>query len=279
MDRLRNYAAANRSNIVNVIYIVAALVVVYYLAMFYLTKDDLDVTLLERPMLTNSNQKAYKLYDASTLKYKERRIKSGGEYTISAWMYINSWKGVYQPLFAVYDTSAGNVENREAIMMVALYPGEPKMHIRAGKINGATTPGTTVAQVSGATALGGGSMNNMPQCDLVDIDLQRWIFLTISVNGRIMDVYLDGKLARSCILPNSQNVAGEGTDQTIIISPSGLDASTMNGQISGVRFSAYAVAPDQIYAQYQSGPYTYVGFLDYLKSKLGFQIVYAGKTE
>ena len=38
-------------------------------------------------------------------------------------------------------------------------------------------------------------------CDLTDIDLQRWINITVSVNGRIVDVYYDGKLARSCVLP------------------------------------------------------------------------------
>ena len=263
---MRNFANANRSSIVNIVYIVAALVVVYYLAMFYLSKDNLDVTLLERPTrTTDMEQRPLTIYDGE--KNVERRITPGGEYTISAWLYIDNWSTTLAPVFSVYEP--GSINDTEPILAVALYPNEPKMVVRAGKIAGKTLNLTSLDLPS--------NQSQLDPCDLVDIDMQRWIFLTVSVNGRIMDVYMDGKLARSCILSNPQSNIGSKTNKQMLIISSG--STKMSGQISGVRFSAYAVTPDQIYAQYQAGPYTYVGFLDYLKSKIGITVTYAGKAQ
>jgi Concanavalin A-like lectin/glucanases superfamily len=275
MDRIRNFANTNRGTVINTVYIFAALVVVYYVAMFYLSKDDLDVTLLPRPRLLTGENVPLTLYEKDKSP-PDRRIKPGGEYTISAWLYINSWKNAGQSILTVFEEGAGN----DAIMEIGLYPNQSKMVIRAGRMydsSDTTNYNNNNAEAekvytNDLTSLTG---SNLRQCDLVDIDMQRWIFLTVSVNGRIMDVYMDGKLARSCILPTVQNYIGTNSQYVGI---SGA-ANKVDGQISGVRFSAYAVTPDQIYAQYQAGPYTYVGFIDYLKSKLGVTITYAGKAD
>jgi hypothetical protein len=113
---------------------------------------------------------------------------------------------------------------------------------------------------------------SLKQCDVMDIDLQRWMNVTVSVNGRIMDVYLDGKLARSCILSNVQRLS-EKDLQYLVLCP------TFSGYVSGIRWSNYAVAPDVIYGRYQSGPYISTGFVDYLVDKLGIRIQYTTSAD
>ena len=98
--------------------------------------------------------------------------------------------------------------------------------------------------------------------------MQRWICITVTVNGRIMDVYMDGKLARSCILNNVQDF-GSSSEQYVALMPSGFD-----GHISGIRWSNYALTPDVIYGRYQAGPYFGTSFLDYLVDKIGIRISY-----
>lgn len=108
----------------------------------------------------------------------------------------------------------------------------------------------------------------------MDIDVQRWMNITVSINGRIMDVYLDGKLARSCIMPNIQKTSN--LTQLIQLFPT---ADLYTGYISGLQVSNYAVTPDVIYGRYQAGPYFSAGFLDYLVDKLGIRISYQGTGE
>jgi hypothetical protein len=41
----------------------------------------------------------------------------------------------------------------------------------------------------------------MHSCSIEDVPLQRWTNLIISLDNRALDLYLDGKLVRTCVLP------------------------------------------------------------------------------
>lgn len=43
-------------------------------------------------------------------------------------------------------------------------------------------------------------------CMINNFPLQRWVNLIVSLNNRTMDVYLNGKLVRTCILPAPANI-------------------------------------------------------------------------
>jgi hypothetical protein len=111
-----------------------------------------------------------------------------------------------------------------------------------------------------------------PMCDIQDIDLQRWINITVSVNGRIVDVYYDGKLNRSCVLPDIP-MAPESGVQVVATGKKG----GFGGKISGVQFFAYPLTPDRIYAIYQAGPKGPAGFIAFLAEKLGIKLTYSGQ--
>lgn len=279
MDQVRNFTQANRSFIVNIIYIVAAIVLVFYLVNWYFSDDEKDIVVLKNKMSASAAKgKAY-----TVVKKNETKGRATNEYTISAWIYINSYNTSAKPqgVLAFFDNAAtsGDIHSN---LFIGLHPEQPKMIIRAGNIKSETTqdPHTVYTNSESAPAPTSSSYtfkaensletgDNKP-CDVMDIDIQRWICVAVSVNGRIMDVYLDGKLARSCIMPNVQNLSDKG-EQSILLGPS---STTFNGHISGVMFSNYAVTPDVIYARYQAGPYFSSSFLDYLVDKLGVRITY-----
>jgi hypothetical protein len=97
-------------------------------------------------------------------------------------------------------------------------------------------------------------------CGLPAIDLQRWVNLVVSVNSKTVDVYLDGKLARSCVLPSFYRVDGGGYQATL------LNYSGFGGYISTVNMYGSALGPDTVYSAYMAGPQPITNFLDYLKS-------------
>lgn len=270
MEALRTYATANRGSIINVVYVIVFLVALYYLYKFLVAGSDLEVSVLDVEVDANTPQ-SFPLPDSPRV-----RVKSGGEYTISFWMYINTWDyraGLAKSVLQIVDSA----DKTSSLLTTILYPNESKMMIRV-KTEGSAA-GTSYNNYSNFDALLSGSQGasmfspsvETPMCDLVDIDLQRWINVTISVNGRIVDVFYDGKLARSCVLPEIPVAPTTGRQAVVIGSKGGY-----GGKISGIQFFAYTLTPDKIYSIYQAGPRGAAGFIGYLTEKLGIKLTYSG---
>jgi hypothetical protein len=85
-------------------------------------------------------------------------------------------------------------------------------------------------------------------CDLPEIDLQRWTMLTVVLTGRTIDVYLDGKLSRSCMSQSFYKVDPTG------VKPVLTDRGGFDGYIGTTSVANYAMNPDEIYRAYLSGP-------------------------
>ena len=100
------------------------------------------------------------------------------------------------------------------------------------------------------TAIPSGQLlaDTMPVCDLPEVELQRWVCFGVVLNGRTVDVYMDGKLARSCVLPSFFTVDVNGVQMKL------LQYGGFNGFLSNVYVHAGALNPDQMYRIYMQGP-------------------------
>lgn len=272
MEAMRNSFAANRGTIMNAVYILAFLLALYYLYKFLTAGSDLEVALLNNEVDANTPD-SYPLPDSQKV-----RVKAGGEYTLSFWMYINSWDyraGLAKSVVQIVDSA----DTKNSLLTTILYPNEPKMMIRVHTENAGSTGGMSYNNYDNFNQLLSGKAGDgmfgpsieMPMCDVMDIDLQRWINVTISVNGRIVDVYYDGKLARSCVLPDIPAAPATGRQAVAIGQKGGF-----GGKISGIQFFAYPLTPDRIYSIYQAGPRGGAGFLGYMAEKLGIKLTYSG---
>jgi hypothetical protein len=272
MEAARNFATNNRGTIINVVYVVAALLVVYYLYKFLLEGNPAEFVCQNGP--TDANKAA-----AALITKKEVRATTGGEYTLSFWMYISNWdyrSGLAKSVIQLVNKNTPNY----SLLTTILYPNEAKMMVRvhtAGTVEGGVdyTMSSNAAQLlSGAGGISMGPTPTMPMCDIQDLDLQRWVNVTICVNGRIVDVYYDGKLNRSCVLKDIPSVPENGTQAVVWGAGGGF-----GGKLSGIMFYGYALTPDKIYSIYQAGPGTQGSLLSYFSDMLGIKLNYAGKSE
>ena len=87
---------------------------------------------------------------------------------------------------------------------------------------------------------------NAHSCLIRNFAIQKWVNLIISLNGRTMDVYLDGKLVRTCILPG---VAIYNPDADINITPDGGFA----GWTSNLQYFSNTLNPQEAYNIYKKG--------------------------
>lgn len=90
-------------------------------------------------------------------------------------------------------------------------------------------------------------------CDIKELPLQKWINACIVMSGKTLDIYLDGKLVKTCVYKNYFRVdqAGGGPVLSYLQggAPHGFD-----GQFSRLQVYNTALTPDDIYKNYLAGP-------------------------
>ena len=88
--------------------------------------------------------------------------------------------------------------------------------------------------------------DHQKECDLVNIPVQRWVHIVITLNNKTLDVYLNGKLSRSCTL---EEVPKIGKGDVFINQDGGY-----NGELSDLLYVNQCISVTEIYNLYLSGP-------------------------
>ena len=151
-------------------------------------------------------------------------------FTYSIWFYVDNWNHKYgEPKIVL-----GRMTS----------PSEPQFGIVLGamqndlNISVETYPSTAqaVSDTSGTNHT----------CNVQNIPIQKWVHCLVSLYGKSMDVYIDGKLVRTCMLPG---VAKVDTSTDVTITPLG----GFSGFTSNFQFWPNATNPQQAYNIYKQG--------------------------
>ena len=201
------------------------------------------------------------------------RISTGTDFTLSLWLYIDDYNyRASQPKFVFALGPDHMVDNTRNVLVAALSPTTNDLMIRANAraatvsspspatmpaASGSATPDITQEltlrslmsqQTSMSMFQPTAGTEALTPCDIREVPLQRWVCLTVAVSGRTMDVYMDGKLTRSCVL------------DSVVSVPNGKltlrmgDYNGFGGRVSYVQMWASQLTPDAVYGIYQMGP-------------------------
>lgn len=121
---------------------------------------------------------------------------SDGGYGIQWWMYVKDWNygyGKEKVILQRSDTTAGAVMNPK----VSLHPTDNTMKVSIS-VFPATEGGSSKTQP--APAGHSTSTDDVFVCEVPNIPLQSWFSVSMTVFGRNLDIYIDGKLVKSCFL-------------------------------------------------------------------------------
>jgi hypothetical protein len=243
--------------LVSILIIIAGLVALYFLYNFlFAAVTDEYVVLKEK--------KDASMQQPIVIQSKAMpALTEGGEYTVSFWMYVNDW--AYLQNYNKHIISIGSAdESSSAFYSLLVYIGRQvntlKVRVHAPKDTAGETNVTkdVFDNTFGTPGVEGGMLESShPLCDLPEFDMQKWVFVSVVLNGKTVDVYLDGKLARSCILPTFYRVPPAYVMKV-------CDKKGFGGFISGVTTYGYALNPDSIWKKYMLGPMGEMSFGDYL---------------
>lgn len=84
-------------------------------------------------------------------------------------------------------------------------------------------------------------------CDVVQLPIQRWVHVAVTLWNRTADVYINGKLNRSCVL---ENVPKINYKHNLYV----LQNGGFNGKLAQLRYYNRALNATEVYSQYSKGP-------------------------
>jgi hypothetical protein len=181
---------------------------------------------------------------ASSLATNGTEVPSSN-FAYSVWFYINNWnyrygeeKVIFGRMGAMSGTGKGSVKGVSGLdpcPAVVLGAVENNISISLGCYPGANQQPTTP-----------GGSTIVHTCSVANVPIQKWVNLVISVYGRSMDVYIDGKLVRTCLLPG---VASVNNNSNIYVTPKG----GFEGWTSKLQYFPDSINPQEAWNIYSRG--------------------------
>jgi hypothetical protein len=209
------------STFVQVVTVLFILVVITVLVMWVMhLYDRAQYSSKESPFIITDPVNAF---NRSGKPVKRQRVPypvDGLAFTYSFWMYVSDWNynfGKWKNIFI-----KGNDDRRAPGLW--LYPKTNSLHAR---IN-------THADYNEG-------------CDVRNIPLQKWVHIVYVLNNRTVDIYVDGKLERSCVL---RGVPVLNNDPVSVAEDGGF-----YGQLAKMQYFTRPLMPEEIVEMYSEGPY------------------------
>jgi len=170
---------------------------------------------------------------------------ASSNFSYSCWFYINDWnyrygepKVIFGRMGSKSDTSGGSVEGISGVdpcPAVVLGAVENNLMVSLGCYPGIDQQPTS-----------SGGKTIVHTCSVSNIPIQKWVNLIISVYGRTMDLYIDGKLVRTCLLPG---VASVNNNANIYVTPKG----GFDGWTSKLQYYPNSLNPQDAWNIYVKG--------------------------
>jgi hypothetical protein len=166
-------------------------------------------------------------------------------FSYSIWFYINDWnyrygeqKVIFGRMGAPSATGSGSISGINGLdpcPAVVLGAVENNVSVSLGCYPGANQQPTTP-----------GGKTVVHTCSVANVPIQKWVNLIVSVYGRSMDLYIDGKLVRTCLLPG---VASVNNASNIYVTPKG----GFDGWTSKLEYYPNSLNPQDAWNIYTKG--------------------------
>lgn len=228
------------------ILVTVVVVVLFYLLFKYIYAEPYILQSIQ-------NGQTASIIDAKSLATNGSGISSSN-FAYSVWFYINNWnyrygeeKVIFGRMGATSAQGAGyskDINGVDPCPTVVLGEIENNVLITLGCFPGVDQKPTTP-----------GSNTVLHTCSVSNVPIQKWVNLTVSVYGRSMDVYIDGKLVRTCLLPG---VASVNNDANIYVTPNG----GFEGWTAKLQYYPNSLNPQEAWNIYTQGYSTWASMFN-----------------
>jgi hypothetical protein len=155
-------------------------------------------------------------------------------FTYSIWFFVDDWNYRYGEAKVIFGRMTTGTGEKEPCPSVTLGPIQNNIIVSL-----AVYPGIDEVPEKGTNYI-------VHSCGISNVPIQRWCNFFMSVYGRTLDLYLDGKLVRTCVLPG---VAKIDSRAPLYITPMG----GFSGWTSRFQYWAESSNPQQAWNVYKAG--------------------------
>lgn len=269
MNAAQNSSIPGLGAAIRVVFTILVLVALYYLYEYLFSPVG-----MEGKTVLNTITVAAPSAPILVVGEKLPALYEGGEFSVNTWIYLTDYsvnRGRNKHVLSIGGSS---------FTTLAVFLGPYKstlsvrVHTRNGTGSSVAVGGPSAGPTDQSDSLSTEVIKNLfatPQtdsslldigrpCDVPNLELQKWLQLTVCLNNKTCDVYLDGKLARSCVLPSFYKVDKTNLAMSI------CNYGGFGGYISNTTVYNYALNPEQTWKLYMAGPGPQYGFVDWIKS-------------
>ena len=164
-----------------------------------------------------------KLADAKTaIVIPSSSLSNSGSvnYAYSIWVYIDDWAYRY---------------------------GQEKIIFLRGMIGSIFTPALSLMPNDNTAVITMTTATDPFECIVPNIPIQKWTNIIVTLNGKSLDAYVNGKLVKTCVLPDLPVVNSEAS---VYLTPDG----GFSGYTSRFQYWSTPVSPQEAWNIYKKGP-------------------------
>ena len=162
---------------------------------------------------------------------------ASNNYAYSLWFYVDNWQYKLTDQKILLSRSSKNLSNvNNPLITLAPYENNINISITTYSNPDKNKNDITISDIPTMS----------PSCMVSNFPLQKWVNLILSLNGRTADIYLDGKLVRTCVLPGVPKI-DSGAD--IHITPDG----GFSGWTANFHYWDKPLNPQEAYNIYKKG--------------------------
>ena len=186
-------------------------------------------------MLTSKSNKLSSMQDGNVEKIipasdLSSSTNNTSNFTYSVWFYIEDWTYRYGQEKVIL-TRIDSDRNPSPQIALGAFQNNLNVSLQTYP-DGSNTDSSSVSQTH--------------NCNIKNVPIQSWVNALISVNGRTLDVYIDGKLVRTCVMPGVARIAANAP---VIITPGG----GFSGYTAEIKYWPNATNPQEAWNIYRSG--------------------------
>jgi hypothetical protein len=213
------------NEILQMILVVLSIVVIIFIVLRFTASNS---TVLSE---CNSGKKSTKISPK-----KLHGNSNSNNYAYSIWFYVADWSYRLGDTKTLFSRGTSSTKSSQVNPLVVFDSYQNNITISVTTYND-PLPG-------GGGAVMPSTSNN--ECKIQNFPIQKWVNLIVSLNSRTMDIYLDGKLVRTCILPGTAKIS---PSSSVYVTPDG----GFDGWTSNFQYFSNPLNPHEAYAIYKEG--------------------------
>jgi hypothetical protein len=169
----------------------------------------------------------------TTISSAKSSVGTGVDYGVQFWMYISDWDFNFAKEKLIMSRRSTTQETPK----ITLHPTDNSLNVQV-----LVYP----SEETGGAPTEGASVSDAFTCTVENVPIQTWFSVSVTVFQRNLDIYINGRLVKSCVLPGvPKPISGD-----LII---GDDNNGFSGSVCNIRTYLGMLSPDDALTFFSRG--------------------------